>query len=111
MIDYQLRNERILIEAADPETAVILLDVVIGYGSNADPAGELVPVITEAKAKAKAEGRNVEFVAYVCGTDKDPQGMEDQIKKLEDCGAVLLPSNARAALLASYIVARIAKNK
>jgi FdrA protein len=110
MIDYQLRNERILVEAANPETAVILLDVILGYGSNADPAGQLAPVITEAKAKAKAEGRNVIFVGYVLGTDKDPQGMEEQIKILEDCGVVLLPSNARAALLAAYIVARIAKN-
>ena len=43
MIDYRLRNERIVKEAEDPETAVILLDVVLGYGSNADPARELVP--------------------------------------------------------------------
>ena len=41
MIDYSLRNRRILEEAADPETAVILLDVVLGYGSNPDPAAEL----------------------------------------------------------------------
>ena len=43
MIDLRLRNERMLEEAADPQVAVILLDVVLGYGSHPDPAGEIVP--------------------------------------------------------------------
>ncbi|HYI88067.1 MAG TPA: acyl-CoA synthetase FdrA, partial [Burkholderiales bacterium] len=34
MIDHRLRNERLLEEAADPTVAVILLDVVLGYGSH-----------------------------------------------------------------------------
>lgn len=110
MIDYQLRNERILVEAADPETAVILLDVVLGYGSNNDPAAELVPVISEALSKARESGRNLQFVAYVCGTNKDPQGMEEQKNKLRDVGVEILPTNAQAALMAAYIVGRIAKN-
>ncbi len=37
MIDYSLRNRRILQEAADPETAVILLDVVLGCGAESGP--------------------------------------------------------------------------
>ncbi|MDD4802429.1 MAG: acyl-CoA synthetase FdrA [Syntrophomonas sp.] len=111
MIDFQLRSERILIEADQPETAVILLDVVLGYGSNADPAGELVPVIMKARSKAMESGRNLQFVAYVCGTDKDPQGMQEQIKRLQDCGVVVIPTNAQAALLAAYMVARIAKDR
>jgi hypothetical protein len=45
MIDYTLRNQMILDEAANPETAVILIDVVLGHGANLDPAAELVPVI------------------------------------------------------------------
>jgi FdrA protein len=110
MIDFQLRNERILSEAANPETAVILLDVVLGYGSNADPAAELVPVISEAQAKAQASGRTLQFITYVCGTAKDPQGREEQIKKLRAGGAVILPTNAQAALMAAYIVGRVAKN-
>lgn len=110
MIDFQLRNERILKEAADPETAVILLDVVLGYGSNSDPAAELVPVITEAIAKAKADGRKVQFIAYVCGTDNDPQGKADTTKRLEESGVVVMPTNAQATLLAAYTAARIAKD-
>ena len=51
MIDYSLRNRRILEEAADPATAVILLDVVLGYGSNPDPAAELTGVLRKAARK------------------------------------------------------------
>lgn len=110
MLDIQLRSERILTEAADPETAVILLDVVLGYGANADPAAELVPVIKEAKALAESQGRSIRFISYVCATDKDPQGKEEQIKQLEECGVTILPTNAQAALLASYIVAKVARD-
>ncbi|NQV57568.1 MAG: acyl-CoA synthetase FdrA [Rhodospirillales bacterium] len=42
MIDHRLRNERIITEAEDPETAIILLDVVLGYGAHNDPAGEMI---------------------------------------------------------------------
>ena len=63
MIDFSLRNKRILAEAEDPETAVILLDVVLGYGSNMDPAAELSPVIREAAKK-------VAVVCSVTGTDR-----------------------------------------
>jgi len=111
MIDYQLRNERILLEAANPDTAVILLDVVLGYGSNPDPAAELVPVISEARRKAQEDGRNIQFVIYVCGTDNDPQGKEEQIRKLCECGAVILPTNAQAAIMAAYIIARLNKDR
>ena len=41
MIDYTLRNKKIVEEAADPEVAVILLDVVLGYGSNMNPPKNL----------------------------------------------------------------------
>ena len=58
MIDFSLRNLRILQEARDPETAVILIDVELGYGSNPDPAGQLVPVIQKAKGLAKEAGRH-----------------------------------------------------
>jgi succinyl-CoA synthetase alpha subunit len=52
MIDLRLRNDRMLEEAADPQVAVILLDVVLGYGSHPDPAAELVPVLAKIKKKS-----------------------------------------------------------
>src|SRR6185503_10526369 len=47
MIDNDLRIRRMRQEAADPEVGMILLDVVLGEGSHADPASELAPVIKE----------------------------------------------------------------
>ena len=48
MIDPTLRNRRIIQQARDPTTAVILLDIVLGYGAHPDPAGAAVEAIREA---------------------------------------------------------------
>jgi FdrA protein len=104
MIDYRLRNERIAKEAEDPETAVILLDVVLGYGSNANPAGELVPVLRRARELAARQGRNLVFVGHVCGTDADPQGFDAQTNALTQAGMLLTQSNAQAVRLAASMV-------
>ncbi|MEW5961245.1 MAG: acyl-CoA synthetase FdrA [Chloroflexota bacterium] len=106
MIDPRLRQERLLKEAEDKTVAVILLDVVIGYGSHADPAGALVETIREAKAKAAAQGRYLAVVAHVCGTDRDPQGLQRQENLLREAGALTLPTNAQAARVAAAIVQR-----
>jgi FdrA protein len=87
MMDNTLRIQRLLQEAGDPEVAVILLDVVLGYGSHPDPAGELAPAIARAMARAKEAGRHLEVVAVVVGTDLDPQGMDGQIEQLQAAGA------------------------
>ena len=104
MIDPSQRNERLLQEAADPETAVVLLDVVIGYGANADPAGELAGAVREARAIAKKGGRELVFIGFVCGTDKDVQGLASQRKKLEEAGVHLCSSNAEAIALTGAVL-------
>ena len=96
MIDFSLRNKRILAEAGDPETAVILLDVVLGYGSNMDPAAELVPVI-------RASAKKVAVVCSVTGTIEDPQNKARVAAALEKAGAIVMPSNAAACKLAGMI--------
>lgn len=87
MMDNELRIRRLLQEAADPEVAVILLDVVLGYGSHPDPASELAPAIAKAKATAEAAGRYLEVVVVVTGTDEDPQHLESQIQQFKNAGA------------------------
>ena len=104
MIDFRLRNERILQEARDPETAVILLDIVLGYGSNMDPAGELMPAIQQAQKIASKAKRNMIFVGSVCGTDSDPQNLSRQEAMLSKVDVILTESNAQAARLAAEIV-------
>jgi FdrA protein len=96
MMDNDLRIRRLRQEAEDPEVAVILLDVVLGYGAHPDPAGELAPAIAQARAAAAEAGRHLEVVAVVVGTDEDPQDMGAQIQKLEAAGARVETSNETA---------------
>ncbi len=105
MIDPRLRNEHILAAADDPSTAVILLDVVLGYGAHVDPAGALVRAIRDAQEKAAHAGRSLAVVASVCGTDADPQGRSRQESILAAAGVILAPSNAQAAGIAATIAA------
>jgi len=103
MIDPRLRNEQIVATAEDPSVAVLLLDVVLGYGSNPDPAGAMAPAIADAMALAASAGRHLLVVASVCGTDADPQGLDRQERILAQAGVMLESSNARAAMLAASI--------
>ena len=100
MIDQGARIERLLKEAADPTVRVILLDVVIGWGAHTDPASELAAAITQAKQIAKAGGRTLAVIGFVCGTELDPQGLAAQENKLRAAGMVLAGNSANAAWLA-----------
>src|SRR2546425_537945 len=105
MIDGTARREWIEKEGADPATAVLLLDVVLGYGAHPDPAGELLPAIRSARRRADAEGRHVAVVASVCGTEADPQRRSAQVAALTAAGVIVMPSNAQAARLAALVAA------
>jgi succinyl-CoA synthetase alpha subunit len=103
MIDFRLRNERIVAAAEDPATAVILLDIVLGYGSHPDPAGTLAPAIDEARARAARAARPLIVIGSVCGTPADPQNLLQQEERLGAAGVLLAPSNAQAARLAALV--------
>lgn len=105
MIDPSTRIARIAVEAADPEVAVLLLDIVLGYAGHPDPAGALAPAIRAARATARAAGRDLSVIAFVCGTEEDPQVRSVQERILADAGAVLAPSSTHAARLAAGLVA------
>ena len=105
MIDPSLRDARVRAEADDPSTAVVLFDVVLGYGSADDPIGKLLPVIGSARARARSEGRNVVFIAHVCGTDLDHQNRDKVIAGLTSAGVLVAGSNAEAATWAAAVVA------
>ena len=92
MIDFSLRRKRLLAEAADEKTAVILLDVVLGYGSNPDPAAELEEAI-------KSVSANIPVICSVTGTDQDFQNKPSTIQRLTAAGAVVMSSNAAACRL------------
>jgi hypothetical protein len=104
MIDPSQRDARIREEVADPSTAVVLFDVVLGYGSAANPIAGLVGVVGSAKAKALAEGRHVVFIGYVCGTDQDPQDRTAIVAALKSAGVLVASSNAEAALWSATLI-------
>jgi FdrA protein len=101
MIDPEARVERLREEAGRPEVGVLLLDVVLGHGSHPDPAGELAPALRDAK-----EARpDLEVVAHVLGTEKDPQVASAQERTLTALGVRVCASNAAAARLAARLAA------
>jgi FdrA protein len=104
MIDNDLRVRRLLQEARDPQTAVIMLDVVLGYGAHPDPADELGEAVEEALAIARGEGRELAVVASVTGTEADPQCLSRTVSALSRSGANICDSNAAASRLAGMIV-------
>jgi FdrA protein len=87
MIDPSLRLEHLARAAADPATGVILLDVVLGHGAEADPAAELAPALAAVDQPV---------VIAVVGTDGDPQGRDRQVAALVAAGAEVHLSNAGA---------------
>jgi FdrA protein len=94
MIDPSLREERLLREADDSRVGVVLLDVVLGHGSHADPAATLAPTIEEALRRGADHGLAV--VVSLTGTKGDPQGLERQATALAAAGAYVHLSNAEA---------------
>jgi FdrA protein len=104
MMDNDLRIRRLHQEADDPEVAVILLDVVLGYGAHPDPAGELGPAIVSARARAAEAGRHLEVVAVLVGTDEDPQDFDAQVQQLEVAGARMEISNEAAVRYVGRLV-------
>jgi FdrA protein len=94
MVDLEPRRR--MLREEGPSAGCILLDVVLGHGAHADPAGELAPTLAEL-------GRPV--IAHVCGTKDDPQDAERQKAVLREAGVHVAPTNAAAARLAARVLA------
>ncbi|PSU33939.1 acyl-CoA synthetase FdrA [Photobacterium lutimaris] len=104
MIDPSLRNQRILQDAQDPNTAVVLFDVVLGYGASEQPLSELLAIIAQVHREQAAPPV---FIAHVCGTEQDPQSRDLIRHSLAEAGVLLADSNADAAHLAAHIVSQL----
>lgn len=99
MIDPELRNQMLSEALADPRVGVVLLDVVIGYGAHADPAG----LVAGEMRRARRVGAHV--IASVTGTEGDPQGYGRQVACLREAGVLVAGSNAEAAEAAAASLA------
>lgn len=96
MIDPAKRIESMREAVDDATTGVILFDIVLGYGSHEDMATALIPTIQELQQKAKAQHREVAFVATVCGTRSDYQGYDETVRKLVEAGVEVCETNKSA---------------
>jgi FdrA protein len=100
MIDPEARTEIMRAQAFGTDIAVVLLDVVIGYGSHPDPAGAVAAVCADIAASGGV------VVAYVLGARADQQGLDRQRAVLAEAGAVVTATAAEAARTAAAIAAR-----
>ena len=69
MIDPAKRIECMQEAIDDGSTGVILLDIMLGYGSHEDMAGALLPAIIRLRDKAREEGRKIILRGH-CMRDK-----------------------------------------
>lgn len=104
MIDPSLRIERFVQEANDPSVGVIVMDFILGYGSHEDPVGVMLPAILEAKELARKQGRHLEILGYVLGTDLDSPALSEQTQKLANADVTIASSCTNAGLLARGFV-------
>jgi FdrA protein len=100
MIDPAARREIMREQALGPDVAAVLLDVVLGYGSHPDPAGEIAATCADIVAGGAA------VVCYVLGARGDQQGLDRQRAELAEAGAIVTQSAAQAARTAAAIAQR-----
>lgn len=104
MIEPSLRRDRLIREALDPQTAVIVLDVEIGFGANDDAAAVLASEVGEARELLEERGRRVAFFATICGSVDDYQGYDAQRAVLESAGIRVFETNEHMAQAAVSVV-------
>jgi FdrA protein len=107
MIDPTTRVEFLRVALASPDTAVVVLDVVLGHGASDDPAGALVPAI----AASTQAGAGPAVVAFVVGTHDDPQDLTAQQAALRGAGAIVVDSSTTAVEAAADIVTKAEGNR
>lgn len=104
MIDPSIREERLEIEMADPEVAIVLMDFVLGYGAHENPAGQIQALLARVGARDRRKGGQLSIVASITGTDADFQDMNEQKRLLESMNCIVMPSNYLASRVAAGII-------
>ena len=107
MMDNDLRLRRLAQESANKDVSLVMLDIVLGEGAHPDPASEIGPAIEQALRQARDEGRALEFVVIVVGSDEDAQNLNAQIERLVQAGAVVFQDTAEAVEFAGRRLAPV----
>jgi len=92
MLEPSVRDAVLLQALRDPQTSVVLVDVVLGFGAHENPAASVARVVNDNPGTV--------VIASLCGTDQDPQNAARQRAQLEDAGVRVYASAARAATVA-----------
>lgn len=98
MIDPAARNSLVVKESKRNDVRVILIDLILGYGSVEDPIAGLDEI---------SAGPAV--VASICGTQEDSQGYSVIKSKLESLGVTVFDSAASAAAYAAQLMEGVIK--
>ena len=104
MIEPSVRRSLIRTALTQPDTAVVLADIVLGTGGHMDPAGELLLSLQphedddaiEIPAGHPTRDRPP-LIVNVCGIEGDVQGFESTCERLRAGGATVVLSAAQAA--------------
>jgi len=104
MIDFTKRCERMIQEANDKETAIILFDLVLGYGAHPKPLEPLLETIKKIKKICAKEKRNIAFICALCGTKGDIQNYDLCFKELQKADVNVFTTNAQAARFAALLL-------
>lgn len=95
VFDPAQRVRRFQQELADPQVAVIAMDIILGPGVAKSPAACYVPLM-----RARPD---VCFVCAVCGGEGDPQGKANIQRMLREAGAIVADSNYESARLCAKL--------
>ncbi len=97
MLDPELRTRAFEETITDDSVAIVILDVVLGYGTHSNPTAGLADAMVDCSDPPLV-------IASICGTESDPQTRSHQVAMLEDAGINVAPSNAMAARRAAMAV-------
>lgn len=98
MIDPIIRQEHIKKACEQEEIGLLLLDVILGFGSSDNPAESIVDCLQK-----RSNGLPI-IIASITGTETDPQRRSKQVKILEDAGITVAQSSSHGAYIAAECI-------
>ena len=96
MMDSEVRKknmEDLTAEISDP--VIVLMDVVLGYGAEGDPASELAKSIRKVREAKAGRKEQVIFIVNLLGAKEDPQDPVKQAECLRAAGAYVYEGSFR----------------
>lgn len=103
MIDPSIREQAIANLGKQPQVGVLLVDLVIGYGANANPAESIVNGIKQA-SQHRCQDNPLIVIATVTGSEQDPQCRSTQIAALREANIIVMDNLPEAILLALKLI-------